>query len=217
MTTIKRVIFIRPGETDWNRLGRWQGWVAVPLNANGLLQAQRLANFVRHLGLGALYSSDLRRAADTAEALAARLGSQPVYDGRLRERHMGEWQGLTLQEIREWYPQEYQRVLDNPESYQMPGGESRRQVAARARAAFEDIEGRGRGETVGIISHTTAIRSLLHDLVPGCAPFGRTFSNMSVTTIARDGLHWRVVEWNDVSHLEGMETQGVGELGDRES
>ena len=96
--TVRRVILIRPGETDWNRDGRWQGWVAAPLNEHGRRQAEALAKFVRNIGMRALYSSDLRRAVETAELLAERLVFEPIYDARLRERNIGAWQGLTLDE-----------------------------------------------------------------------------------------------------------------------
>ena len=155
---VKRVMFIRPGETEWNKLGRWQGHVAVPLNAHGKAQAERLATFIRPIGLSALYSSDLRRARDTAEVIAKYSGLKPIYDPRLRERNMGEWQGITMDEIVTWYPDSYKIVQADPHNFQVPGGESRRQVAGRVRMAFEDIIGRG-GDTIGIISHTTAIRS----------------------------------------------------------
>jgi broad specificity phosphatase PhoE len=92
---VKRVIFIRPGETDWNRDLRYQGWVAIPLSAYGQRQAQRLANYIRNIGVSALYTSDLKRASETAAILAEKLDSEPIADKRLRERDIGKWQGLT--------------------------------------------------------------------------------------------------------------------------
>src|SRR5262245_1330412 len=123
--TVKRIILIRPGETDWNRQGRWQGWVATPLNEHGRRQAQALGRFVRNIGMAALYSSDLRRARETAELLAERLGFVPMYDARLRERNIGAWQGLTPDEMRAWYPDEYDQLLADVDEYRIPGGESR--------------------------------------------------------------------------------------------
>src|SRR5579871_2666095 len=102
--TVKRIVFIRPGETDWNRLGRWQGWVSIPLNDLGVRQARALATFIRHIGMGALYTSDLKRAAQTADLLAEQLSFQPIPDARLRERSIGFWQGLTQAELQAWYP-----------------------------------------------------------------------------------------------------------------
>lgn len=209
---VKRVVFIRPGETEWNKIGRWQGIVGVPLNGHGRAQAERLAKFVRNIGLDALYSSDLRRAKDTAEIIAESAHTKVVYDGRLRERSMGEWQGLTLNEIQAWYPEEYVRVQADPEGYQVPAGESRKQVAKRVHSAFEDILGRG-GMTIGIISHTTAIRALLAELVPDSDPYNMQFRNMSVTTIAQneDGT-WKISQLDDVTHLEGISSEFFGEV-----
>jgi broad specificity phosphatase PhoE len=209
---VKRVVFIRPGETDWNKIGRWQGIVGVPLNTHGRAQAERLAKFVRNIGLEALYSSDLRRAKDTAEIIAGTANVKMVYDGRLRERGMGEWQGLTLDEIRAWYPDDYARVQADPEGFQVPAGESRRQVAQRVRACFEDIIGRG-GNTIGVISHTTAIRGLLAELVPNSDPYNLQFRNMSVTTIAQgENGTWAISQLDDVSHLEGISSEAFGEV-----
>jgi len=217
MTTIKRIVFIRPGETDWNRLGRWQGQVAIPLNEYGRAQAERLAFFVRPLGISMLYSSDLRRARNTVEPLALECKTHPIFDARLRERHMGEWQGLTLDEIKSWYSEEYARLRANPFGYQIPGGESRQQVVDRVRAAMTDILGRGGSETVGVVTHTTVIMTILSELVPDCGAFDMEFSNISVTTLTNlDGSSWKITQLNDVSHLVGMDTLKIGGLSEDE-
>jgi len=209
---LKRMVFIRPGETQWNKLGRWQGIVSIPLSAQGITQAKRLAQFVRNIGLDVIYSSDLRRAKDTAAILSEYTDVKLIYDKRLRERHMGEWQGLTTAEIRDWNRAEYQRLLVDPHGFQIPGGESRQQVTERVCACFEDIIARG-GETIGIISHTTAVRALLAELVPDSKAYDMTFRNMSVTTIAQlDDGQWQISQLDDVSHLEGMEADVADEL-----
>lgn len=207
---MKRVIFIRPGETQWNKDGRWQGHVAVPLNAHGRMQAERLAKFVRNTGIAILYTSDLRRALDTATILANALGLQTIPDERLRERHIGIWQGLTQEEVEAWYPVEFQKLRNNPNEFQVPGGESRREVMKRMKAAFDDIIARN-DETIGIVTHTTAIRALLGTLMPDMDVLSMEFSNMSVTSMMLDG-DWRITQQNDVIHLEGMTTQIFPEL-----
>ena len=215
---IERVVFIRPGETDWNRMRRWQGQVAVPLNEHGRAQAQRLALFIQPLGIKSLYTSDLRRAVDTAQILAESIGITPIPDKRLRERHIGEWQGLTQEEVISWYPDEYARIQSSPIDYQIAGGESRRQVVARVRACFEDIMQRGGSEIVGIITHSTAIRTLLTDLVPGYNPNSHSYSNLSVTTIERlTDNQWKIGFLDNVSHLQGMERESMSfpEMEDR--
>jgi len=200
----KRVIFIRPGETEWNKIGRWQGIVSIPINTVGMKQAQRLAKFVRNVGMDMIYSSDLRRAKDTATVIAEYTNTKIIYDPRLRERSMGEWQGLTSNEIQQWYRADYQKYLADRLGYVIPGGESQEQVAKRVHACFDEIIA-GESETIGIISHTTAMRSLLGELIPDSDANNLSFRNMSVTTIAQqDDGSWKITQLDDVSHLEGM-------------
>lgn len=210
--TVKRVIFIRPGETDWNKLGRWQGWVAVPLNAHGRQQAEALAHFVRNIGMSALYTSDLRRALETAECLSKTLGFDPIPDARLRERSVGLWQGLTVDEMKAWYADEYTKMLADPDGYRIPGGESRQDVRERMNAAFADILSQARGETIGILSHTTALKVLLEELLPTYDPLHATLGNSSVTTLRRRDGEWELVAIDDCLHLEGLRTAAVQEL-----
>lgn len=211
--TVKRVIFIRPGETDWNREFRFQGQVAVPLNKHGKQQAQRLANFIRNIGVSALYTSDLRRAVETAELLVEKLGFTPVTDARLRERNIGIWQGLTQKEMESWYPAEYQQFRADPDDYRVPQGESRKQVRERMLTAFNDVLKQDKGETVAILSHSTAINALLAEIIHTVIFGSLDVSNTSVTTIKRDDDgKWHLVTADDVTHLEGMPAQRIQEL-----
>lgn len=210
--SVKRVVFIRPGETQWNAIGRWQGVVAIPLNAHGITQAKRLAKFIRNIGLATIYSSDLRRAKDTAAIISEYANVSVQYDKRLRERNMGEWQGLTTNEIRDWYRMPYQELVNEPHTTSVPSGESRLQVAERVNACFEEITARSH-ETIGIISHTTAIRTLLAERVPNSNPYDLHFRNMSVTTITKNPDNtWHITQLDDVTHLEGMSSAYVGEV-----
>lgn len=211
--TVKRVILIRNGETDWNIQGRWQGWVSVPLNEHGKQQVQALANFVRNIGMSALYASDLKRARQTAEILAERLGFEPIFDERLRERNIGQWQGLTVEEMRDWYPEEYEGIRNDPMNYPVPGGESRQQAQQRLLGAFNDILTQVKGETVGIVSHTTALKALMVALIPDYQD--RDLGNTAVTTLVRqDDDQWQLVAEDDLLHLEGLSTRSVPEVED---
>lgn len=212
---IKRVIFIRPGETDWNRAGRWQGWVASPLNAHGRAQAAALSRFVRHIGVSALYTSDLRRALQTATPLAEALGFAPIPDARLRERSVGLWQGLTLQEMRDWYPDDFAALLADREHFRIPGGESREDVRQRMREAFADIVAQDAGETIAILSHTAAIKLLLEDVLSGISGDSLEIGNTSATTIRLAEAGWVLVAADDLTHLEGLEAQSVNEPEER--
>ena len=215
MTEVKRIIFIRPGETEWNRQGKQQGWVASPLDARGVQQAEKLAKVVPSIGVGAIYSSDLVRAKQTAEIVARKLGLTPTYDERLRERSVGSWQGLTLTEIRDWYPREYAALQADPEQFRIPGGESHLDVETRMKAAIADILAVASGETIAVISHTTAIKMGVRMLAETDVEFNYV-TNTSVTTLARTETGtWRVIAVDDTLHLEGLEATAVEEPEDK--
>ena len=104
-----RLVVWRHGNTDWNADNRVQGQSDVPLNHLGQQQAVDAAELLIRLRPAAIVSSDLRRAADTAAALAALTGLPVRYDPRLRERYFGPWQGLRMAEVAESRPDEYAR------------------------------------------------------------------------------------------------------------
>lgn len=217
---LKRLIIIRPGETDWNLHGRWQGWVEIPLNEHGRVQVQRLANFMRNLGLDALYSSDNRRARESAQILGEALELDPIFDERLRERSIGIWQGLIVPEIHGWYAEEYAQLEADPDGYVIPGGESLGQVRERVTAALNEIikaaDADDDVQAVGVISHSTTIRLIMKSLLPDVDLSREVFGNTAVTSLIReDDGTWKVTAINDQMHLEGLESRYMPELRNR--
>ncbi len=173
-----RFILIRHGETDWNIEGRWQGQADVPLNERGREQAVQTAHALDDIKFAAIYSSDLSRARETAEALASVMKLNVQFDVRLREIHQGEWQGLLISEIRARYADAIRLRMIDPRSVVPPGGETTSQVMERVVAAIEDIRPKYFGQTVAVVSHGFAIACLLThyrnlpiervwDLIPG--------------------------------------------------
>lgn len=201
--TVKRIIFVRPGETDWNLIERWQGWLDVPLNEHGDLQARRLANFLRNIGVEALYTSDLRRAKQTADIIGAACGLTPKVDEKLRERNIGRWQGMTRSDVESWFPDQYAAYNTDRMNYRIPDGESLLDVHARMVEAFKPIAA-DPAKTIVVVSHTVTIRVLLMDLIQGYNPQENKLLNSSVTTIQSEGDGWKIVVANDILHLEGL-------------
>lgn len=209
--SVKRAYIIRHGQTDWNRIGRWQGALPVPLNEHGVEQARLLAEALRTAPIQAVYTSDLPRAYDTARALADALNLTPVSDPRLQEIHLGVFQGLTRDEIIAQYPQDWE-ALHNSGSwyeYKAPGGESRRETQQRIVAGWQDITASAGVDTIALVSHGMTIRLLMLKLFEGeTERLRRTdFGNTSVTIVERKdgGKRWKLVQLADISHLTPAE------------
>ncbi len=215
--TLKRVIFVRPGEPDWNNLERWQGWLDTPINAHGQQQVKKLATLMRNIGVARLHTSDLRRARQTAEVIGRMCGVTPISDPRLRERNIGRWQGMKLDEVRDWFPDQYERYTNDRYTFRIPEGETLEEVGDRMEEAFREIVAEDEIETLAVVTHTVSIRVLLQRLIPGFDAEAARLGNSSVTTIEPSGAGWRIVVANDVSHLEGLESRIAVELEDHNS
>ena len=152
-----RILLARHGETEWNRLGRWQGHADPPLNDTGRQQAETLAAQLDDDGISSVYSSDLRRASETAGIVAERLGLPVTEDPALREIDVGSWSGLTREEVRERYPEGFARWLAGDIGHD---GETREQLEDRVVGAVERIAQAHPDEHVLVVTHGGAIRAL---------------------------------------------------------
>jgi len=149
-----RFCIIRHGETDWNLECRIQGQLDIPLNSRGCEQALQVANQLRaHPPFDVLYVSDLIRARQTAEPIARQLGLQIHASTSLRERHYGELQGLTYEEMFEQRPADYTQLKAREPEYVPPGGESLRHLAARIDDFLCTLTELHRGASVLIVTH----------------------------------------------------------------
>ena len=159
-----RVLLARHGETQWNAEGRYQGQRDIPLSPNGIAQAQALGARLVDLRIDRAVASPLARARLTAVlALGDRAEMLQLDDG-LREIGHGDWEGLLTTEIRERDGHRLQAWREAPETVMMPGpgGESLRQVADRAWAAFaRACEGLGEDDTLLVVAHDAVNRVLL--------------------------------------------------------
>jgi broad specificity phosphatase PhoE len=132
MTTL---LLARHGQTDWNVEHRWQG--DPPLNETGREQARLLAQALRAEPLDGIYGSDLLRAKETAEIIAAQLGLDVEFDPRLREIDVGEWVGHSTAELEELYPEGFLRYREGRAGWEQ--GESYETMIARVTAVFNSI------------------------------------------------------------------------------
>ena len=146
-------MLLRHGRTAWNAERRWQGHAEVPLDEVGLAQAARAAGALAAMEPVLIRSSDLRRARQTADAVAARTGLEVRDDPRLREFDVGDRAGLTMEEFAAAYPDEHERLRASGFSG-FPNDEPVEQVAVRMRAALTDAVGAlAPGETGVVVLH----------------------------------------------------------------
>ncbi len=207
MTT--QILFIRHGETDWNRIKRIQGHIDIPLASVGLAQAQSLArrivDQVKHgARLDAIYSSDLQRARQTAQPVADALGLPVHLREGLRERSYGAFQGHDSDEIAARFPDEYAHWQTRDPGFTPPGGESQRAFYHRVLHAIEPLVAAHPGGRIACVAHggvLDCVRRFACDL-PLDAPRDYALLNTSVNVVDFDNGRATVVSWGDVSHLD---------------
>lgn len=153
----KTVIFWRHGQTDFNVAGRFQGQSDVPLNDVGRAQAARSAEALRHFAPQLIVSSDLSRAAETADHLAALVGVDPIRDQRLRETAFGDWEGSTRAEVGQTWPDELAEWVSGAD-VAPPGGETRTEAGRRVAEAIVDIVSASDAESIAIVAHGAVLR-----------------------------------------------------------
>ncbi|MFC7458235.1 histidine phosphatase family protein [Brachybacterium sp. GCM10030267] len=151
-----RLVLVRHGQTDFNRDGRLQGQVDIPLNAAGAKQAALLAAAVAENPPDLIVSSPLQRAHETARAIGQACGLEVSTDEAFLERGFGQWEGLTGDEIRRRWPTEHAAWRDHREVTGLDV-EDRPAVGSRVAAACRQLVADNRGGTVMVVTHGAAI------------------------------------------------------------
>ncbi len=181
-----RLLLIRHAESTGNRQRRLQGRADFPLTERGRRQAQELATALSRQAIRAVHSSPIKRALDTAEAIAARFGLKVEIETALQEYDFGELSGLTWPEIRERRPQLIEQLLsDSADFPRYPAEEGREAFRERVCRALWGIAERYAGEeAVAVVTHAGPIAVFLLDILQRGyqRPIPFTLGNASVTT-----------------------------------
>jgi broad specificity phosphatase PhoE len=204
---------VRHGESVYNAEGRIQGQSDVPLSEFGRRQSEAIADRLADLPIDAIYSSPLKRAWETAEAIARRVGLPIRGDDRLKELNVGLFQDHLRRELPHLFPEALARWKSGDPDFVLPGGESRNELKRRGRAAFLEIGSRGHEHAV-LVAHGRLLAVTLAGLVdlPGDdgAP---SLENGSITTLrVREGATFELVAFNEVDHLQHVGLTGSGDL-----
>jgi 2,3-bisphosphoglycerate-dependent phosphoglycerate mutase/probable phosphoglycerate mutase len=195
---------MRHGETEYNAVGRMQGQLDSDLTEVGMEQIRAAAPVLAGYEPAYIVSSDLTRAARTAEEVGQVCGMPVKLDPRLRETHLGQWQGLTLPDVKNGWPGSWDVWRGDP-TWSPPDGESRVDVAARAMPLIDEIVDQfdgfdnGPRATAMLIAHGGLIASLSCALMGLPVPSWTALSgpgNCRWTVLRRRGPHWRLAAHN---------------------
>ncbi len=204
------MLFIRHGETDWNRQHRFQGQIDVPLNAIGLAQAERLGQRLADEPIDVLVSSDLQRARATAQPLAQLRGLQPQIAPLWREQHFGVLEGLDVPTIRSRHAALWNRWVHHEADYALPqGGESNVQFHARVMHALQGLLAKHGGQRVLVLTHGGVLDMLWRSAngLPLHGPRECDIPNTGINRLRWDGSKLQVLVWADAAHLAGLPSQ----------
>ncbi|CAN7617550.1 histidine phosphatase family protein [Rhizobacter sp. LjRoot28] len=205
MNRTTRILAIRHGETAWNVDTRIQGQLDIPLNDTGRWQAGRLAAAVREEGLDAVYSSDLLRAHETAQAVSCGAGLELVVDPGLRERAFGVFQGLTFAEIEARWPEQALRWRKRDPAFGPEGGEALRDFYERCVGAVARIASAHPGQSIAVVAHGGVMDCLYRAAtrIDLQAPRSWQVGNASLNRLLYSPEGFSLVGWSDTQHLDG--------------
>ncbi len=203
----KRLIIVRHGETEYNVMRRLQGWTDIPLNDNGLAQADKVAHRLRDEKVSAIYSSDLQRAHVTAAKIGKLLGLTPHKRRNLREDTLGLLEGWAWEKEPDVVKQ---RLWDERERAKKSGdihwrehqGDSTHSHTQRVKKFFKEIENKHIDDTVIVVTHGGTMNRIME--IYG---FKQTtddfigYKNTSVTILTRTESGYAIEVDNDISHL----------------
>lgn len=201
-----RLLLIRHGETEWNRLSRMQGQTDTCLSEAGEMQARALATRLRAEEIDTAYASDLQRAWRTAELATAGRGIAVRRDPVWREMSFGQWEGLTYDQVIQRDADLAERRLRNPAHVAPPEGEHLLDVQRRVLPAVERLRVQHDGQTVLVATHGGTLRVLVCSLLGMDLNLaGRLqMNNCGISSIRMYDTFPVLELWNDTGHLRSV-------------
>ncbi len=198
-----RLIVVRHGQTACNTDNIWHGWDDCELTETGVAQAQAVGDRLAAEHIDAVYSSDSRRALQTARLIAAMHGLQPVPDAGLRERQAGQFEGLAVDEVVSRHPTVYEERATDYWGWRPPGGESFHEVRERTLAVIRRLQARHEGGTVVIVTHMGPLRVLMSHFagISLAKTYEVAFPSTGVSIFSLNGDSARVEALNDAAHV----------------
>ena len=207
------IIIARHGQTEWNVGEVFRGTIDIELDETGLKQAELLAEYLSGRKIDAVYTSPLKRALKTAEAIAKYHNLNVRISPGLMDFNFGEWQGLTHQEVKDRYKGLYEKWVQNPEQVVTPGGESLDDVRGRVLGVVNEVTARYK-DSVVMVAHRVVNKVLI------CALLGLDNSHFwnirqdtcGMTTFTYEKGRFTLTEHNNTSHLKSIQKTALGDF-----
>ena len=193
---------VRHGETEWNVSRQLQGKQNSNLTENGLKQADLTAKALKDTTFDVLYTSDLRRAKETAEIINRHHKLGIRIESSLAERNFGIMEGLTQEEIQQKYPEVYEGYMHRRETYEIPGGESLRFFYNRVTHALNIIVREHAAKRILIVTHGGVLDCMMRMIFnyPLSAPRQFSIYNASINRFSVSDGEWFLGEWGNIAH-----------------
>ena len=190
---VRSITLVRHGRTAYNKAGRIQGWVDIPLDATGQWQVEQTGHALRDLYVTPepaarqlVVASDLKRAQQSAHAFADPLGLDVHVAGRLRERHFGDWEGMSMDELRAAFPDDFDLWMRGLGGEMRHRADSHAHAGARGWDALRDWSHRAGSDTVlFVLSHGALIENTIQEMYG----IGERFPDFVSITSMRNA-HW---------------------------
>ncbi|MDD4189349.1 MAG: histidine phosphatase family protein [Eubacteriales bacterium] len=201
---ITRLILVRHAEAEGNFKRKYHGWTDSGLTPKGHLQAKKLAERLTYEKIDVIYSSSLSRTLQTAGYIAQSRNLTIHKTDKLKELNGGDWENQYFADLKTYWPEEYEKWEKRPDLLTMPNGESVEEFQNRLVEEIENIRDSNSGKSICIVTHGTAIRTLI------CYFNGIPLSgicnvpwdeNTSFSIIEFDGEKYRFILQSDASHL----------------
>jgi broad specificity phosphatase PhoE len=194
-----RLILIRHGATQWNLKKRYSGFRDICLSSQGRLQAEKLQKRFKKELIDKIYSSDRKRAIETARIVFGRREIERV--SGLREIHFGIFEGLTYRQIIQRHPVIYRSWLNDPFSVTIPRGENLFAFKRRVVRSIKKIAALNRGKTIAIVTHGGSISILINNILKSKNFWKHIPKSASLSIVEYSAGKAKIKLFNDTRHL----------------
>jgi broad specificity phosphatase PhoE len=203
-TAMARIIFVRHGETEWNRLNKFRGRADMPLNETGKEQARKVAARLARSEVNAIFASPLARTMDTARAIGERVVRTPIPHADLLDLNYGAWEGKTPEEVERTDGKRWREWLTHPDRVMIPQGETLKALRERAFRALNELLPSQDERPVILVSHDIVGRILVCAVLdlPNDAIWRVAQDNVGITIFEKSDKRWLMRAMNDTAHLQ---------------